>query len=73
MKPKYVVYRECDYDVTNGHSSYDEVKTFRNENDALAFIADPKNLRRYGELYLWFYDEEGKRHEWRRGENKWLD
>ena len=73
MRAKYIVLQEDDYDVTNGHSSYSEVKTFRNEHDALAFIADPKNLRRYGELYLWFYDEEGKRYEWRRGENKWLD
>ena len=52
MKSKYVVLRESGYDVTNGHSSYSKVKSFRNEPEAMAFITDPKNLRLYGELFL---------------------
>lgn len=42
MKTKYVVLRESSHDVTNGHSSYSKVKSFRNEPEAMAFITDPK-------------------------------
>lgn len=52
MKSKYVVLHEGGYDVTDGHSSYKKVKTFKNEREAMAFITDPKNLYMYGELFL---------------------
>ena len=72
MKSKYVVLCESSYDVTNGHSSYSKVKTFKNEPEAKAFIIDPKNLRRYGELFLEWYCSDGKRYDWDSGKQEWI-
>lgn len=72
MKTKYVVLRESSYDVTNGHSSYSKVKSFRNEPEAMAFITDPKNLRLYGELFLELYSYDGSRYEWDSSKQEWV-
>lgn len=72
MKSKYVVLREDSYDVTNGHSSYSKVKTFRNEAEALTFISDPKNLRMYGELFLECRSYDGLTYEWDTSKQEWI-
>lgn len=72
MRSKYVVLRESSYDVTNGHSSYSKVKTFRNEADALGFISDPKNLRMYGELFLECHSYDGLTYEWDVSKQEWI-
>lgn len=70
MKTKYVISKESGYDVTNGHSSYKTVRTFRNEPEAMAFYNDPKNRRMYGSLFLERHDERGVS-EWDDREEKW--
>ena len=71
MKSKYVVLRESGYDVTNGHSSYSKVKSFRNEPEAMAFISDPKNLLMHGELFLERHDPDGKHYDWDESKQEW--
>lgn len=62
MKSKYIVYGDDDCEVTS----------FRNERDALAFVADPKNLRRYGELSLTCRDANGNHYMWDERTNEWI-
>lgn len=73
MKSKYVVLHEGGYDVTDGHSPYKKVKTFKNEPEAMAFITDPKNLYMYGELFLEYYSADGKQYDWDSGKQEWIE
>lgn len=72
MKTKYVVLRESSYDVADGHSSYSKVKDFRHENDALAFVTDPMNLRMYGEMFLEYHSPDGLIYEWDGSKQEWV-
>lgn len=64
MKVKYEVFKEKDYGETFGRSGYERVSSFRGEKEALEFIADFNNFRRYGELLLEKRDADGARYFW---------
>jgi len=51
MKRKYQIYQETGFDRDSGPVR-DTIKTFRNEPDAMSFYNDPKNIRRFGTMYL---------------------
>ncbi|MBQ8619072.1 MAG: hypothetical protein IJ418_16370 [Clostridia bacterium] len=71
MKSKYVVLQESSYDITNGHSTYKKVKTFKNEPEAIAFVSDPKNIRMYGGLFLECHSADGVCYEWNADRQEW--
>lgn len=72
MKAKYVVKKESGYDVAKHCSSYETVRTFRNEPEAMAFCNDPKNQRMCGMLFLERRDAEGGRSEWNSDRKEWV-
>ena len=71
MKRKYVVYKEAW--GTNGKDQYvpKEIKTFRNEPEALAFISDDKNLYMYGDMLLKMQDTDGRCYNWNDRKHLW--
>lgn len=74
MKVKYEVMVDNGYDLINDVISYKSIKTYkgeRNEENALAFICDPKNVRKYGIMVLIKYDQDGTQHEWNENEGEW--
>lgn len=71
MRAKYIVKKENGYDVARCHSSYETVRTFRNEPEAMAFCNDSKNQRMYGVLFLERRDAEGGRSEWNFDRKEW--
>lgn len=52
MKQKYVVYKDNMYDEARGKVVPKAIKTFKHEPEAKAFVNDPRNQRRYGQLYV---------------------
>lgn len=56
MKTRYVVVKEIPSE--RGITTKD-VKSFRNESEALAFYTNPKNQRAYGVMYLEMRNAEG--------------
>lgn len=72
MKSKYVVLRESGYDESRRCSKYDRVKTFKNEQDAISFVSDMKNVRMHGELFLECYGSDGNHYEWDVNKNEWV-
>ena len=67
MKSKYVVLSENSHDAT----IYSEVKSFKNEPEALAFYRNPKNQRMYGTLFLERHSKDGVS-EWNDREERWV-
>ena len=52
MKREYIVFKDKSYDEKSMKFVPNVVKTFKHKPEAKAFINDPKNVRRYGQLYL---------------------
>lgn len=59
MKTKYVIYADDGFDADRCCVTYNTLKTFRNEPDALAFYNNPKNQRMYRSLYMERHEESG--------------
>lgn len=72
MKAKYIVKKESGYDATRHRPSYETIRTFRNEPEAIAFCNAPKNQRIYGVLFLERHDAEGGRSEWDPNREEWI-
>ena len=51
MKRKFEIYQEIGFDRDSGPVK-DTIKTFKNEPEAMSFYNNPKNIRRYGTMYL---------------------
>ncbi len=64
MKQKYTIYCEDGFDSVNNCVAWNVVKTTKRESDAIAFINDLKNIRKYGYLRLETKDDTGTRYEW---------
>lgn len=76
MKVKYKVSVEIGFDAVDCKATYDVIKTFKgrqNEQNAIDFVNDPRNVRRYGYLYLEMIDEDGKHHTWNQEDKRWED
>lgn len=74
MKAKYEISVEAGYDVTGGCSSHRTIKVFKgrqNEQNAIAFVEDPRNLRAHGYMFLEMCDEDGRRYEWNDDQKEW--
>ena len=71
MKVKYEVFREKDYGEVFGRSGYERVCSFRGEKEALDFLSDFNNFRRYGEMILEKRDADGARYFWETKEKIW--
>lgn len=74
MKVKYEISVETGYDTDNGRSSYRIVKTFKgrqNEQNAIGFIEDQRNLRTHGYMLLEMCDEDGVRFLWNDDTRVW--
>lgn len=56
MKKRYVIREDC-YEGR-------EIKKFKNEREAIAFLEDDKNLFQYGSLVLLRFDYDDEVHAW---------
>lgn len=72
MKRRYVVRTDSGYDSAGIYQSRRQIKTFRNEPDAIAFYNDPKNVREHGCLFLEMIDKNGELHDWDDTRKEWL-
>ena len=70
MKRKYTIYQDAGFERETGPVR-EAVKTFKNERDALSFYNDPKNVRRFGTLYLNMQDEAGVTYDWDDRKEMW--
>lgn len=71
MKVKYEVFKEKDYGETYGRGGYEKVGNFRGEKEAMEFISDFNNYRRYGEMLLEKRDSDGRRYFWDAASKSW--
>lgn len=58
MKRKYEICQETGFENDSG-PTIETIKTFKNEPDAIAFYTNPKNVRRYGTMYMNMRDDSG--------------
>lgn len=70
MKRKYEVSQDTGFEQDSGPVR-EVVKSFKNETDALAFYTNPKNIRRYGTMYLTMKDESGDLYNWDDQKEMW--
>lgn len=61
MKQRYIVYKDGSYDDEKRRFIPNTIKEFRHRPEAVAFVRDPKNARRYGQLFI--YDSREENHE----------
>lgn len=71
MKVKYEVFKEKDYGEVYGKPGYERVSSFRGEKEAMDFVSDLNNIRRYGEMLLEKRDSDGSRYFWDASERTW--
>ena len=48
------------------------VHKFRSDSEALTFIADPRNLRTFGDMNLKYKSESGEYVQWDKHKRKWV-
>lgn len=70
MKRKFEISHESGFDLESGPTR-SVIKTFKNQPDALAFYNDPRNLRRYGTLFLTVHTEDGRILTWDDRKENW--
>ena len=70
MKRKYEICQDTGFELESGPVR-EIIKTFKNETDALAFYNNPKNIRRYGTMYLRMRDESGDQYAWDDHKEAW--
>ena len=71
MKVKYEVFKEKDYGEVYGRPGYERVCSVRGEKEAMEFINDLNNIRRYGEMLLEKRDSDGARYFWDPASSNW--
>lgn len=74
MKVKYEVSVESGFDVADCHPTYKVIRTFKgrkNEQNAISFIEDQRNLMAHGYMFLEMYDEDGTHYTWNDDTKQW--
>ena len=74
MKVKYEVSVESGFDVADCHPTYKVIRTFKgrkNEQNAISFIEDQRNLMAHGYMFLEMYDEDGMHYTWNDDTKQW--
>lgn len=66
MKKKYLV-----YGIRSSNDKYEIIKTFKNELDAIYFVASDKNVFQYGDMILKCRDCDGAEHTWNDSKRMW--
>lgn len=75
MKVKYQIMVENGFDSEDNHPTYKTVKTMkgeRNEQNAIAFTYDARNMRRYGYMTLQRIGENGDVSVWNDEDGIWV-
>lgn len=64
MARKFIAYEEDGYDDIAHQPTYKVIRKFKNDNDAIAFVNDDKNIRIHPGLFLEMTGDNGKKYEW---------
>lgn len=71
MKHRFIVSHEV-YDPETDNLATKDVKVFKNEPEALSFIRNPNNTRRYGSLNLTRHGGDGSVSEYNEHRGEWI-
>lgn len=75
MKIKYLVLVENGFDHEDNIPTYKVIKIMkgeRNEQNAISFVSDERNIRRYGYMTLQRVDEDGNASAWNDEDGEWV-
>lgn len=72
MKQKYIVKCDDGYDKATGMPKVRELKSFKHEPDAMAFVSAQKNIGMYGQMSLERHDGDGQKYDWNSLTRSWV-